>query len=99
MAERLVKGKFILIPISLVMIFMICTSALGQVQTKDVAALIKNLKDNDGDVHFPATIALGNIGKPAAEPLIQVLKDNDSQVRSSAVDVLGQIKDTRVVET
>ena len=99
MGERLVKGKFILIPISLVMIFIICTSALGHVQTKDVAALIKNLKDNDGDVRFPATIALGNIGKPAVEQLIQALKDNDRDVRSSAAGALGQINDTRVVET
>jgi hypothetical protein len=86
MRERLVKGKFVPISISLVLIFMICISALSQVQTKD-------------DVQYSAAIALGQINDTrAVEPLIQALKDNDSNVRYGAAIALGQINDTRAVE-
>jgi hypothetical protein len=60
-----------------------------------VPALIKSLKDKDGDVRRSAALGLGNFGPAAREavPALQALqKDHDARVRESAALALSRIE-------
>ena len=72
--------------LALIAMAMLCVSALGQDQTKDVNLLIKNLKNDNSTIRADAAKALGEINDTkAVYPLIQALKDEDRNVRQWSV--------------
>jgi len=67
---------------------------------KDLAPLLKTLKDKDRMTRVHAAVTLGKMKDPrAVEPLIDTLKtDPESWVRGAAAEGLGHVGDARAVE-
>jgi HEAT repeat protein len=56
-----------------------------------VPALIRGLRDPDGQVHTIASIALGKIGKDAVLPLTEALREKDGLPRVKIADILADM--------
>lgn len=70
-----------------------CLPAMGYAQTKDVNALIKELKDKAPDVRKYTVSALGELVDTCViVPLIATLKDTNPDVREEALTVLKRFK-------
>lgn len=76
-------------------------SAFQRAPTKDpsvIAALIRRLKDEDGQVRFFAALALGGIGgKRATKALLVSLEDLAFPNANPAANALGQIGDVAIL--
>lgn len=65
---------------------------------KQIAALIRDLGDEDKNKHEPAVKALVEWREAAVGPLIEALKDENPHLRSHAAAALGLIGDKRAIE-
>lgn len=80
-----------IVAIALLGLFVLASQAKDD---DDVAALIKQLKDNDAAVRLKAAKTLGTMGakaKPAIAALFEALKDPDEDVRSVVQNAIASI--------
>jgi len=84
--------------LALIILSMLCISALCQGQTRDVDSLIKDLKNENSTIRADAASALGDLkDSRGIEPLIEALRDESPEVRIAAEGSLGMSGDPRAL--